>query len=432
MTGEMTMKLGRALGYRLFQQLGRRPKVLIGKDTRLSGYLFETALASGLVSVGADVQLVGPLPTPGIAFLTMGMRCDAGVVISASHNPYQDNGIKLFARNGFKLPDSEELALERLMLTAEIDAERATGPEVGRAYRIDDAAGRYSVFAKGAYPRNLTLDGMRVVIDCANGAGYRVAPEVLHELGADVIALGVNPDGVNINEGCGALHPEELGRAVVESGAHVGIALDGDADRCIMSDEEGRIVDGDQILTVLGRQMIKNGTLPGNTVVATVMSNLGLDRAIRDAGGHVVRVGVGDRHVVERMRKDGYTLGGEQSGHVILREHATTGDGLVTGLAMLGVMVSEGASLGELAGAMTRYPQAIENIDVTEKPPLADIESVQAAIRTVESELGDDGRVLVRYSGTQMLARVMVEGPEIGLVNAAAAGIAQKIRETVG
>lgn len=432
MTGEMAMRLGRALGYRLSTQLGRKPKVLIGKDTRLSGYLFETALASGLTSVGADVQLVGPLPTPGIAFLTMGMRCDAGVVISASHNPYEDNGIKLFARNGFKLPDSEELLLERLMLTDEIDAERSTGPEIGRAYRIDDATGRYSVFAKGAYPRNLTLDGLRVVIDCAHGAGYRVAPEVLHELGAEVIALGVSPDGTNINDGCGALFPEELGRAVTESGAHVGIALDGDADRCIMSDEHGHIVDGDHILAVLGTYLIKKGALPDNTLVATVMSNLGLERAMREAGGHVVRVGVGDRYVVERMRADGYSLGGEQSGHVILREHATTGDGLVTGLSVLGAMVSQGASLSELASVMTRYPQAIENIAVTTKPALDGIAPVQDAIRAVEAELGDDGRVLVRYSGTQMKARVMVEGPEDNQVKAAAVLIAEAIKANVG
>ncbi len=432
MTGEMAMRLGRALGYRLYTQLGRKPKVLIGKDTRLSGYLFETALASGLTSVGADVQLVGPLPTPGIAFLTMGMRCDAGVVISASHNPYEDNGIKLFARNGFKLPDSEELLLERLMLTDEIDAERATGPEIGRAYRIDDAAGRYSVFAKGAYPRNLTLDGLRVVIDCAHGAGYKVAPEVLHELGADVIALGVSPDGTNINDGCGALYPEELGRAVTECGAHVGIGLDGDADRCIMADERGQIVDGDHILALLGTHMIKKGTLPENTLVATVMSNLGLERAMRDAGGRVVRVGVGDRYVVERMRADGYSLGGEQSGHVILRDHATTGDGLVTGLSVLGAMVSQGASLSELASVMIRYPQAIENVAVTTKPSLDEIAPVQEAIRSVEAELGDDGRVLVRYSGTQMKARVMVEGPNDERVKAAAVHIAEAIKVNVG
>lgn len=432
MTGEMAMRLGRALGHRLVTQLGRKPKVLIGKDTRLSGYLFETALSSGLTSVGADVQLVGPLPTPGIAFLTMGMRCDAGVVISASHNPYEDNGIKLFARNGFKLPDSEELLLEQLILNDDIDGERATGPEIGRAYRIDDAAGRYSVFAKGAYPRNLTLDGLRVVIDCAHGAGYKVAPEVLHELGADVVALGVNPNGTNINDGCGALFPEELGRAVTECGAHVGIALDGDADRCIMSDERGQIVDGDHILALLGTHMINNGTLPHNTLVATVMSNLGLERAMREAGGDVVRVGVGDRYVVERMRADGYSLGGEQSGHVILREHATTGDGLVTGLSVLGAMVSRGASLSELASVMTRYPQAIENVAVTTKPPLTGIDSVQNAIRQVEDELGDDGRVLVRYSGTQMKARVMVEGPDDAQVKTAAVHIADAIRTTVG
>ena len=345
----------------------------------------------------------------------MGMRCDAGVVISASHNPYEDNGIKLFARNGFKLPDSEELLLERLMLTDEIDAERATGPDIVEPTE-STMPGDIQAFMKGA-TRNLTLDGLRVVIDCAHGAGYRVA-EVLHELGAEVIPLGVNPMGPILMT---VVVPSirRLGRAVTESGAHVGIALDGDADRCIMSDEHGQIVDGDHILAVLGTYLIRKGALPDNTLVATVMSNLGLERAMREAGGHVVRVGVGDRYVVERMRADGYSLGGEQSGHVILREHATTGDGLVTGLSVLGAMVSQGASLSELASVMTRYPQAIENIAVTAKPPLEGITPVQDAIRAVETELGDDGRVLVRYSGTQMKARVMVEGPEDEQVKAA-------------
>lgn len=426
MTAELVLRLGRAIGYRL-RAHHKRPKVLIGKDTRLSGYLIETALASGLVSVGADVHLCGPLPTPGIAFLTAGMRCDAGVVISASHNPYQDNGIKLFARDGYKLPDDEELALERLLDSAELDAFRPTGDDIGRAFRIEDAAGRYSVFAKGAFPKALTLEGYKVVVDCAHGAAYRVAPEVFHELGAEVIALGVKPDGLNINAGVGALHPEVCARAVREHGAHVGVALDGDADRCILVDERGEIVDGDAVLALLGRRMLARGALADATLVATVMSNLGLDRAIRDAGGKVVRVAVGDRYVVERMRSGNLNLGGEQSGHVILHDHATTGDGLVTALAVLGAMVEEKATLSALAAGMPRYPQVLLNVEVSHKPPIETLDAVRAAIAAVEAELGDDGRVLVRYSGTQMLARVMVEGAEQGHIEDAAKRIAHAL-----
>ena len=432
MTGETLMRVGRALGYRLRKSLDKRPKVLVGKDTRLSGYLFETALASGLCSVGADVHLVGPLPTPGIAFLTTGMRCDAGVVISASHNPYQDNGIKLFARDGFKLPDAEEFALEQLLDDPELAAYRPTGVDIGRAWRIDDAAGRYSVFAKSAFPRFLTLEGIKIVVDCAHGAGYRVAPEVLSELGAEVIPIGVDPNGLNINAGCGALHPEVMAEAVQAAGAHVGLALDGDADRCIMCDEKGDIIDGDQILAMIGCDLLAKGVLPQCTVVATVMSNLGLDRAIRGAGGRVVRVDVGDRYVVERMRRDGLDLGGEQSGHVIMRGSSTTGDGLVTGLAVLSLMVEREVKLSKLARCMYRFPQVLRNISVSHKPDLGEIESVQAAIRAVEQKLGADGRVVVRYSGTQMMARVMVEGPELGYVESAARSIADTIQGAVG
>ncbi len=430
-TAGMALKLGRAIGYRLREQ-HRRPKVLIGKDTRLSGYMIETALASGLVSVGADVHLCGPLPTPGIAFLTAGMRCDAGVVISASHNPYEDNGIKLFARDGYKLPDAEELALEMLLDSDELAAFRPTGTDIGRAFRVDDAAGRYSVFAKGAFPKACTLDDFRIVVDCAHGAAYRVAPEVLHELGADVVPMGVRPDGTNINARFGALHPDVAAEAVVKTGAQVGIALDGDADRCILIDENGTVVDGDQLLALLGQRMMRQGTLANGTLVATVMSNLGLDRAMRDVGAQVVRVAVGDRYVVERMRADGLNLGGEQSGHVILHDHATTGDGLVTALAVLGAMVEEGATLSELAACMTRYPQVLKNVSVDAKPPLETLDAVQKAIAAVEAELGDDGRVLVRYSGTQNLARVMVEGPEQGFIEQAAGRIAATLEAAIG
>jgi len=360
------------------------------------------------------------------------MRCDAGVVISASHNPYQDNGIKLFARDGYKLPDTEEYLLEQLLDDEELAAYRPTGVDIGRAWRIDDAAGRYSVFAKSAFPRSLTLDGMKVVIDCANGAGYRVAPEVLAELGAEVIPLGVDPNGLNINDGCGALHPEVMAEAVVASGADVGLALDGDADRCIMCDDKGEIIDGDQILAMLGCDLLAKAALPQCTVVATVMSNLGLDRAIRDAGGRVVRVGVGDRYVVERMRKDGLVLGGEQSGHVIMRGFSTTGDGLVTGLGVLGLMVEREAKLSKLSRCMHKYPQVLRNVNVSHKPDLTEFDVVQDAMQAVRQRLGDEGRVVVRYSGTQMMARVMVEGPELSYVESAARAIADTIQGAVG
>jgi phosphoglucosamine mutase len=431
MTAEWVLQLGRAVGYQLRQGLGRHPRVLIGKDTRLSGYLFESALTSGLVSAGADVALVGPLPTPGIAYLTSGMRADAGLVISASHNPYEDNGIKIFARDGYKLPDAAEASLEALIGSAELEAHRPKGKEIGRAHRIDDAVGRYSVFAKAAFPKDLTLDGLKIVVDCAHGAGYRVAPEVLRELGAEVIALGVEPDGSNINAGCGALHPEYMAKVVREHGAFAGIALDGDADRCIMVDAEGQIVDGDQVMTIIGRHLIQTGGLPHNTVIATVMSNLGLDKAIGAVGGRVERVSVGDRYVVQRMRDGGFALGGEQSGHIILHDFATTGDGLVTALAVLGIARREQRTIAELAGQMTRFPQVLHNLRVGRKLPLTELPTVQAEIARVEAALGDDGRVLVRYSGTQNLARVMVEGPSQPMIDAAAARIAARLAEAL-
>ncbi|MCA9561339.1 MAG: phosphoglucosamine mutase [Myxococcales bacterium] len=431
MTAELAMKLGRAVGYQLREATGRRPKVLIGKDTRLSGYMMETALVSGLCSVGADALLVGPLPTPGIAFLTSGMRADAGLVISASHNPFEDNGIKVFGRDGYKLPDEDELQLERLLVSDELEAFRPTGTEIGRAYRIDDAAGRYAVFAKMAFPRDLTLEGLRVVVDCGNGAGYKVAPEVLRELGAELVPLGVSPDGTNINEDCGALHPEHMVRMVRERRADVGVALDGDADRCILVDARGNVVDGDQVLAIIGTWMLERGELAHDTLVATVMSNIGLDRAIREAGGKVVRVGVGDRYVVERMRQDGLNVGGEQSGHVVLLDHATTGDGLVTALTVLGIMVASKQPLHALAARMTRFPQVLRNVDVPSKPPLESLGPLQAAIADVEGALGDDGRVLVRYSGTQRKCRVMVEGPDDVTIEAMAALLVTALQESL-
>jgi phosphoglucosamine mutase len=432
MTADVAMLLGRALGLRLRGPLGHRTKVVVGKDTRLSGYLIETGLTAGLLSAGAEVHLLGPLPTPGIAFMTTGMRCDAGVVISASHNPYQDNGIKIFGRDGFKLPDEVEAELEAVLLGERGLEDLPRGVGIGRAWRVDDAAGRYAVYCKSAFPREATLEGVKVVVDCANGAAYKVAPEVFEDLGATVVTLGDEPDGTNINKRCGALHPEMLAETVRQTGAQIGIALDGDADRCILCDERGEIVDGDQILAILARRMLRDGRLPGSTVVATVMSNVGLDRSLAAVGARLVRVGVGDRHVVERMRQDRLSLGGEQSGHIIVMDHATTGDGIVTALAVLGVMVREQKLLSELAACMTRFPQVLVNLPVRERRALDELSDVQRVIAGVEARLGDAGRVLVRYSGTELLVRVMVEGEDETEITAYADEITAALRHAVG
>jgi phosphoglucosamine mutase len=408
MTAEVSLRLGRAVARR-FSGVGRRGRIVIGKDTRLSGYMLESALEAGIVSAGADVMLVGPLPTPGIAFITSSMRADAGVVISASHNPFQDNGIKIFAADGFKLPDEVEAEIEGLM---EEDGRPGTAGDIGKATRIEDAGGRYVQFLKGAFPRQKTLDGIKVVVDCAHGAAYAVAPQVFTELGADVIALGINPDGRNINDGCGALHPEGMAAEVRRTGAAVGVALDGDADRLILCDGEGRAVDGDQVMAILGTRLLEQNALPGSTVVATVMSNLGLERALAAKGGRLLRTAVGDRYVVEAMREHGYLLGGEQSGHLVFLDQATTGDGVLAALRVLAIMVQEGVSLTDLARTMTRYPQVLLNFAVAEKRPLEDLPAVQKAISATEKALGADGRVLVRYSGTEKKARVMVEGQD--------------------
>ncbi len=433
MTAEDALQLGRAIGYRLKQmQPGRRPKVLIGKDTRLSGYMLETALESGLCSVGAETHLLGPLPTPGIAFLVSNMRADAGVVISASHNPFEDNGIKLFASDGFKLPDKDEAAIEQLLGSDELFAYRPTGVEIGRAYRISDAVGRYSVFAKSAFPRDLTLEGLKVVVDCANGASYHVAPQALHELGAEVVPLSVEPDGININRGCGALHPELMAQVVRETGAQVGIALDGDADRCILADEQGQVVNGDAIMAMLAMWMHREGRLSKDTLVATVMSNIGLERALQGEGLKMVRVGVGDRYVVERMRQDGFNLGGEQSGHVVALDYSTTGDGLITALLVLGLMVRTGRPLSELASCMRFYPQTLENLRVRQRTPLGELDELQHAIAGIEQKLGKEGRVLVRYSGTELLVRVMVEGPSEDITRSYAGELVDVLRALIG
>jgi phosphoglucosamine mutase len=431
MTSEVVMRLGMAIAARL-KAPGRHARIAIGKDTRLSGYMFESALASGIVSMGADVWLTGPLPTPGIAFITSSMRCDAGVVISASHNPFQDNGIKIFARDGFKLPDHVESEIEALMNDPALDGMLAGPADIGYSRKIEDARGRYIVYCKNTFPNERTLDGLRIVIDGAHGAGYRVGPAVFEELGAHVIAIHTKPDGKNINEDAGALHPESMAAAVRLHDAHIGIALDGDADRLVLCDEHGAIVDGDAVMALCASDMISAGTLTHNTLVSTVMSNLGLELAMRKMGGKLIRTAVGDRYVVEAMRKGGFNLGGEQSGHLVFLDHATTGDGIVAGLRVLSVMAQTGKPLSELAKVMTKSPQVLVNTKVDRKVPLEQLPGVSAMIRSVEDTLGQDGRVLVRYSGTESKVRVMIEGPDesklAGWANEIAVALAKECR----
>ena len=431
MNSETALRLGRAVAH-VFRRSPRRHKILIGKDTRVSGYMLETAMASGICSMGVDVLLVGPMPTPGIAFLTRSLRADAGVVISASHNPFQDNGIKFFASDGFKLPDAVEAEIESLVFADSIDHLRPTASEIGKAFRIDDALGRYNVFVKNCFPRHLTLDGMKIVVDAANGAGYRVAPEVFEELGARVDTIACEPDGENINRECGATHPEGLQKMVRERGADIGVALDGDADRCLLVDEKGELVDGDQILGVAARELKRNGQLAKDTVVATVMSNLGLEVALREMGIALKRTPVGDRYVVEEMVRGGYNLGGEQSGHVLFLDHNTTGDGLITALAILAILAETKRPLSELARVMTRYPQLLINVPIRERRDLSGEPRVASAVQDVERSLGDRGRVLVRPSGTEALMRVMVEGEHEADVRRHAEAVAQVIREVAG
>ncbi|HEY0710349.1 MAG TPA: phosphoglucosamine mutase [Polyangia bacterium] len=427
MTAEVALRLGRAVARR-FVSGSRRGRIVIGKDTRLSGYMLESALEAGIVSAGADVMLVGPLPTPGIAFITSSMRADAGVVISASHNPYQDNGIKIFASDGFKLPDDVEAEIEALM---EADGPGSSPTDIGKATRVADAAGRYVQFLKNAFPRHRTLDGVRVVVDCGHGAAYQVAPKVFAELGAEVIEIGVKPNGRNINDGCGALHPNVVAEEVRKYRAAAGIALDGDADRVILCDENGTTIDGDQVMAILGTRLLARGALPGNTVVATVMSNLGLERALAAKGGKLLRTAVGDRYVVEAMREHSFLLGGEQSGHLVFLEQSTTGDGVLAALQVLAVMVEEGKPLSELGATMTRYPQVLLNFEVAEKRPIEELDSVQKAIKSAESAMGSEGRVLVRYSGTERKARVMVEGQDEASIRAHAETIAQALKRAL-
>jgi phosphoglucosamine mutase len=431
MTTEMAMQIGRAAAY-IFKDGHRRHRIVIGKDTRLSGYMLENALSAGINSMGVDVLLVGPLPTPGIANITSSMRADAGVVISASHNPFQDNGIKFFSRDGFKLPDEMELRIEELIFSKKIDSLRPTATEVGKAYRIDDAIGRYVVFLKSTFPKELDLTGLKIVLDCANGAAYKVAPAVFEELGAEVVAVGVKPNGTNINAGCGSLHPEVISKAVREHNANLGIALDGDADRVIFVDEHGNEVDGDRIMAICAIDLLKQKKLRKNTVVATVMSNMGLDIAIKKAGGKVIKTAVGDRYVVEEMRRYGYNLGGEQSGHMIFLDHNTTGDGTLTALQVLAVMGRLGRSLSELAEVMTPLPQVLVNVKVAEKRDIMTIPEIASLVRDIEEKVRDEGRILIRYSGTEPLLRIMIEGRDNDQITGWAQEIAGNVERCIG
>jgi phosphoglucosamine mutase len=434
MTPEISLRLGKALVSILKHDKSddKRLKVVVGKDTRLSGYIFEQAISAGIASMGADVLLVGPLPTPAVAFLTTNMRADAGIVISASHNPFEDNGIKLFDRFGFKLQDEKELEIEELISSDRIDNLRVRGTEIGKSFRVDDAPGRYVVFVKNTFSKDLTLDGIKIVLDCANGASYRVSPLVFQELGAELTTVGVSPDGRNINTNCGSLNPELLKQRVLETGADIGIALDGDADRVVFCDEIGNVVDGDKIIAVLADEMISSSSLSKNTVVATIMSNMALEIFLKDRGCHLVRTQVGDRYVVEEMRRRGCNFGGEKSGHLIFLNHGTTGDGTLAALQILSIMKSTGRNLSELTTIIDLFPQLLINVRVKEKRPFSDIPMITQLISSKEKEFNGQIRINLRYSGTEPLARIMVEGEDDVTVKEIAEEIANEVDRHIG
>ncbi|MBP7517864.1 MAG: phosphoglucosamine mutase [Desulfobulbus sp.] len=427
MTTEIAMQLGRAIAF-IVKNRVRGNTIVIGKDTRLSGYMLENALAAGICSMGVNVQLVGPLPTPGIAFITTSMRADAGVVISASHNPFQDNGIKIFSADGFKLPDEVEADIEDLIFSQKMAALRPVAEEVGRASRIDDAAGRYIVALKNTFPKDYVLDDFHIVLDCAHGATYKVAPHVFAELGARVTCIGCEPDGTNINAGCGALHPEVMAARVQQLGADIGLALDGDGDRLIVCDEHGRIVDGDHIMAICASELLHRRKLKKKTLVATVMSNMGLEQAMVAMGGQMVRTQVGDRYVVEAMRARGYNFGGEQSGHLVFLDYNTTGDGTLAALQLLAIMIRKRKPLSELAAIMTTFPQILENVRMAVRIAPEQIPGFPEALRACEQRLGSRGRILVRPSGTEPVIRVMTEGEDEAEIAAMAHELCDVIR----
>jgi phosphoglucosamine mutase len=437
-TAETALKLGRAAAHIFSQMSARRGRatgrttIVIGKDTRLSGYMLENALAAGVMSLGADVILIGPLPTPGVAYITRSLRADAGIVLSASHNPYEDNGIKFFRHDGYKLDDDVEQQIENLVFSGEIENIRPTAGKIGRATRIDDALGRYIEFAKTSFPRQMTLEGMRVAIDVANGAAYKSSPCILRELGANVIISHNTPNGRNINRECGSTHPEEIQRIMKETSAAVGISHDGDADRVLLCDETGELVDGDEIMAIAALDFIKRGQLAQNTLVATVMSNYGLNETLQKAEGKVLRTKVGDRYVIEAMMKQDLNVGGEQSGHMIFRDYTTTGDGIISALQILRIMAETGKPLSELKRCLTKYPQAQRNLKVREKRPLEELPDVLQLVDETEKELAGAGRVLLRYSGTEPKIRLLIEGRDPDQINSRADSIAHAIESAIG
>ncbi|MCK4646917.1 MAG: phosphoglucosamine mutase [Candidatus Aminicenantes bacterium] len=410
MTPEMAIQIGQAVTH-VLNEKGHRQRIVIGKDTRLSGYMLENALAAGISSMGADVISVGPMPTPGIAFIANNMDADCGIVISASHNPFEDNGIKIFSKEGFKLSEEQEFEIEELIFSKNIQSLASSSQEIGRAFQEENALEGYIVFLRHTFPKNLSLEGVKIVLDCANGATYKVAPTLFKEMRAEVLCLNVNPDGKNINVECGSLHPELLAEKIIENRADIGLALDGDGDRLIAADEKGNIISGDKILAICAKNLKKERRLKNDLVVSTVMSNLGLSLALNEMEIKHIRTRVGDRYVLKEMLKNGAVLGGEDSGHIIFLEHHTTGDGLIAALQLLAVMQKEEKAVSELSKVMKTFPQVLINVDVKSKPDLKGIPEIGNVIGSAEKELGDKGRVLVRYSGTQPMCRVMVEGP---------------------
>lgn len=436
-TAETALKLGRAAAY-IFKSRAPLPKghgrhkIVIGKDTRLSGYMLENAIAAGILSMGVDVLLIGPLPTPGVAHITRSLRADAGLVLTASHNPYEDNGIKFFSHDGYKLDDSIEGEIEDLVFTGAIESIRPTAGEIGKAMRIDDALGRYVEFAKASIPKGMTLDGLRIVVDVGNGSTYKSTPCVLRELGAQVTVFNNTPDGTNINDHCGSMHPEVMCQAVRAMGADIGIAHDGDGDRVLLCDEKGALVDGDDVLAITALDALARGALAKNTLIATVMSNLGLDFALNNAGGRVLRTAVGDRYVLEEMLKGDYNVGGEQSGHLIFRDYTTTGDGIISALQVLRILIDKGRPLSELRKVCTKFPQVLINMKVKDKPAWDTMPDVMAMVKDAEDKLGKEGRVFLRYSGTEPKARLLIEGRDQTQIDAMANQIAARIKEKIG
>lgn len=437
-TAEIALKLGRAAAHVFGNEgghpnpRGKRRTIVLGKDTRLSGYMLENALVAGITSLGVDVLLIGPLPTPGVAYITRSLRADAGIVLSASHNLYEDNGMKFFGYDGYKLEDSVEAHIENLAINGEIESIRPTATNIGRATRIDDAIGRYVEYAKQSFPRGRTLEDLRIALDCANGAAYKSSPCILRELGADVVVFHNTPNGTNINAHCGSTHPEAIQKFVLQTNAHVGITHDGDADRVLLCDEKGELVDGDDIMAIAAVDLLRRQLLTSHTLVATVMSNLGLEDAIAQHGGQVVRTKVGDRYVIEEMLRKGLNMGGEQSGHLIFRDYATTGDGIVSALQILRIMIESGKPLSELKRCLVKYPQVQKNLEVRAKPPIESLHDVQNLMLDAQKTLNAKGRILLRYSGTEPKVRLLIEGPDEKQISKIAERIADALHSAIG